>query len=137
MTPGNQDVEHHAHDDLVDQVLDAEHRQHHGHGRAGNGGRQQADEGVLGNAGHDGCRESAAQELALDGDVDHANALTEHTGQRAEHQRNGQRHGTGDEPGQRNAGCPGPAHNPDQEGCDKQHGEGDGQPGRGRPVLWS
>ena len=91
---GGEHVEHHAQDDLVDQVADREHGEHaadQGAGeRAGQHARSRPDHGA-----DQGGRPGAGQHLALDRDVDDTRALAHHTAQGAEDQRDGEADGAG------------------------------------------
>ena len=84
----DQRVQHHAEDDLVHPVADGEDGEQHPDQRASQRPAQQAQPQRARAAGHDGSGERAEQQLALDGDVDHARAGAHHPGQCPQHDRN-------------------------------------------------
>ena len=73
--PESADVDDDARDDLIHVVADAEPREQVPDERAGGDRGQHARDGLLRDARDDGRHAGADEELALDGDVEHAAAL--------------------------------------------------------------
>ena len=84
---GHEDVEHDTDDDLVDEVLDRERRQHEGDQHAADHRADEADERVLRDAREQRGAERAEEELPLDRHVDDADALADDTAERTEDER--------------------------------------------------
>src|SRR5690606_2298922 len=78
-------------DDLLDEVLDREHGEHERHEHAADEGADEAHEGVVRDRREDRGVERAEQQLALDRDVDDADALADHAAEAAEDERHRER----------------------------------------------
>ena len=91
MRPIDEHVEHDADDDLVDEVLDRERREHERDEHAGDHrARPGRANGLPVRLDDDRRAERAGQQLALDRDVDDAGALADHTAERTEDERDRQ-----------------------------------------------
>ena len=79
-----QKVDDHAHNNLIDEILDGENSQQRGGQHGCDDRHNDGGENGLRYGSDEGCRKGCGEHLALNGDVDDTSTLTHNTAQSSE-----------------------------------------------------